>query len=137
MALPKPRNPYQQEVVLGPFLHAQVVNTDTTVRILKVPVGKKFRVDSVRYFNATGLAANAANFSNIKLIQGASTVIANWSTETGQQGTIAADTHVDMVMSATDANRVLAGDVVMSLFLDMTGTVTLPAGQIVVYGRYV
>ncbi len=133
---PKYKSPYQQEVVIGPFLHAQVVNTDTTVRIMKIPAGKTLRIDSVKYFNATGLAANASNFSNIKLLKG-STVAFNWSTETGQQGTIAADAHVDMVASATDADKVFAAGDVMSLFLDMTGTVTLPAGQVVISGRYV
>jgi hypothetical protein len=131
----KPKNPYQQEIVLGPFLHAQVTG-DATTRIMQVPAGKRFRVDGVKYFNATGLAANASNFANIKLLKGA-TVAFNWSTQTGQQGTIAADTHVDMVGSATDADKVFAAGDVMSLFLDLSGTTTLPAGQIVVYGRYV
>ncbi len=131
----KPKNPYQSDFTLA-FDHAQVVNTDTTVRMFKVPAGKRLRVDSVQYFNATGLAANASNFSNIKLLK-ASTVAFNWSTETGQQGTIAADSWNSMVGSATDGDKVFAAGDVMSLFADMTGTVTLPAGRVVVHGRYV
>lgn len=125
-------NPWSDDVVIS-FDHASV-SADTTLRIAKLT--KPFRISKVRYVNETGLAGSGANFFNIKLLKGA-TVAANWSTDSGAQGTIAASTFVDMVLSATDADQVFAADDVMSLFLDETGTAALPAGRIVIEGRYV
>jgi hypothetical protein len=110
--------------------HAQVT-ADTTVKLYKVPAGKKLRVVGVDYINPTGLAEDAANYFNIKVLKDA-TVMASWSTETGQQGTIAADTFVALANSATDADLVAAAAAIIALFLDETGTATLPAGRVAI-----
>lgn len=136
MPLPRLAAPELQEPFLLAFDHVQVT-ADTTIKLFKVPDGKSLRIDGVDYVNPTGLAADASNHFNLKILKGASTVMANWSTETGQQGEIAADTFVAMTLSATDANLVAAGADVISLFLDETGTQTLPAGRVVIRGRYV
>lgn len=136
--MPLPRlnsDEYQQQVVLT--YDAASANADRTDKLFKVPAGKKFRVDQVRYVNAIGLAGNGTNFFNIKVLKGAATVAFNWSTDTGAQGTIAANTFVDFVGAAADADKVLAGDEELSVFFDLTGTATLPAGRLVVLGRYV
>jgi hypothetical protein len=110
--------------------HAQVT-ADTTIKLYKVPAGKKLRVIGIDYINPTGLAEDAANYFNVKVLKDA-TVMANWSTETGQQGTIAADTFVALVNSATDADLVAAAAAIVALFLDETGAATLPAGRVVI-----
>lgn len=106
---------------------------DTTVKLYKVPAGKKFVLIGADYINPTGLAQDAANYFDIKVIKDA-TVMANWSTLTGAQGTIAADTFVALVNSATAADIVAAAAAIIALFLDETGTATLPAGRIVIRG---
>lgn len=113
------------------------VTADTTVKLDKVPSGLKLRIDSVQYVNPTGLAQDASNYFNIKVLKGASTVVANWSTLTGAEGTLTANTFVNMVMSSTDADKVLDAADELSYFLDETGTASLPAGRIVIRGRYV
>jgi hypothetical protein len=93
------------------------------------------RIDSVRYVNPTGLVADAANYFDVQLKVRAA-VAANWSTETGEEGTLTADTWVDLSLTSTLTDLVLAADDEISLTLDETGTATLPAGRVVVFGRY-
>jgi hypothetical protein len=111
---------------------------DITVKLFNVPAGKRVRVDGVKYVNPTGLAANDTNFYTLKLVKGASTVAFSWATTaTGGQGALTANTFVDFAGSATDTDKVFAAGDDMSVFLDLTGTLTLPAGRLVIYGRYV
>jgi len=114
------------------FAHAQVT-ADTTLVMWKA--GRKLRVKRVVYVNPTGLAQDPTNYFTVKLLKGA-TVVASWSTLTGAQGTITADTPVELVPSATAADLVFAADDLMKLFLDETGTATLPAGHVVVECEY-
>lgn len=135
--MPGNRNPneFLQELVVLSYDHA-ALTADTPVKLLKVPAGKKFRLDKAEYINPTGLAQDAANYFAIEVKKDA-TVMASWSTLTGAQGTIAADTFVDLVKSGTDANLVAAAGAIISVNFDETGVQTLPAGRIVVHGRYV
>jgi hypothetical protein len=123
------------ERVLFAYDHVQVT-ADTTIQLFRIPAGKKFRLLSAEYINVTGLTQDASNYFDIKVLKG-STVMANFSTLTGAQGTIAADTFVDLVNSATDANLVAAAADAIKLFLDETGTATLPAGRIVIHGVFI
>jgi hypothetical protein len=120
------------ERVIIPYDHIQVT-ADTTIKLFTVPAGKKLRLLKAEYVNPTGLAQDATNYFTIKVLKGA-TVMASWSTLTGAQGTIAADTFVDLVNSATDADLVADAAAVISLFLDETAAATLPAGRIVLHG---
>lgn len=95
----------------------------------KNKTGRQCRVKSVQYHNLTGLATHADNWFVIALKQG-SVVVADWSTDTGEEGTIAADTHVSLTLSATAADLIIEPDEVLSLMLTEGGTATLPAGQI-------
>lgn len=109
------------------------VLADTTIKLHKVK-GRALRIDRVYLNLPAGLAGNASNYCNFKLLKNASTVIANWSTLNTAQTTITANTPVEMVVSATLASRSLADGDQLSLFLDVTGTPTVPPGRIVVEG---
>jgi hypothetical protein len=126
-----------QERVLLPYDHAQVT-ADTTVKLWQVPAGRKFRLDRVYYNNPTGLAVDASNFYNIAVQKNdgvTPVVMANHSTETGEEGTLTGDTPVELVLAADGAARVAdAGDDI-ELLLDEDGTATLPAGRVVIEGR--
>ena len=132
--MPRRHNDVLQERVVLDAEHVEVT-ADTTNKLWKLT--RDLRVDAVRYINPTGLVADATHFFELKLIQGASTVIASWSTETGEEGTIAADTFVDFTMGAA-ADQVIPAGTVISLFLDEDAgaTATLPAGRIQIEGRY-
>ena len=106
------------------------LTADLTV-VLDAPP-RRFVIESARYYNATGLVADATNFFNIKVLIGAA-IAANWSTETGQEGTIAAATFVQLIVAAAHSGD--AGDVISVLF-DRDATATLPAGRIVIDGFY-
>ncbi len=111
--------------------HAQVT-ADTTQFFFETHKDRAFLVEDVVYYNATGLAQDAANFFDIQVKHG-TTVVANWSTETGEEGTIAADTPVRPTLGA---DLVIPPDTRVNLVLDETGTATLPAGTMQVIGRY-
>lgn len=112
--------------------HAEVTGDTTTTEWFTHP-SKTFILESAKYYNATGLAGHASNYFNVAIKVG-STVLANWSTSTAAESTIAADTWVTMTLGA--ALEVAAGSSVV-LLLDETGTSDLPAGKIVLHGRYV
>ncbi len=105
------------------------LTADLTV-VLDAPP-KRFYVEGARHYNATGLAEDVTNFMNVKVLIGA-TVAANYSTETGQEGTIAAAGFPALVNSATPTDLVGAADDVISLFFDEGGAVTFPAGRTII-----
>lgn len=111
------------------------VLADTTLKLEKI-VGRSVRIDRVQLNLTTTLTANASNYCTFKLLKGASTVIASWSTNTTPtgNGTITANTPVAMIMTATGANQFLGDTDELSLFLDVTGTPTVPPGSITVVG---
>lgn len=92
-------------------------------------------VEGVRYINPTGLAADAANFAVLAVKQGA-VVVADWSTETGQEGTLTADTYVDLTLGAA-AGLIIEADEELVFEVAESGTTTVPAGQVEVYLRAV
>lgn len=111
--------------------HAAIL-ADSTVKLWKLP--RAFRLDRVMYTNPTGLAVDGANFFNVKIRNLTSAVtMANRTTATDA---IVADTPVDLTLSATDSDLVMAQDDVLAVFFDETGDTTLPPGRFVFEGRF-
>lgn len=93
------------------------------------------RVDRISYVNPTGLAQGASNYFTLSVKKG-STVIGSWSTHTGSEGTLTADTFVTFTLSTTDADLVFAAGDQISFVLSETGnTASLPAGSLVIEGH--
>lgn len=130
MSAPRTKSTVQEKFVFT-YTHADCA-ADKTTQIWKVPTGRNFTIDRVLYVNPTGLAAHASNYFTIKILN-AALVVSSWSTLTGSDGTLTADTLV--VPTITAANILVPSATVVSLFLDLTGTQTLPAGTITVEGR--
>jgi hypothetical protein len=111
------------------------VLADTTIKLDKVRAsGRSRKIERAALNLPAGFTADATNFVTFKLLKGASTVIASWSTNTtgnGGQGTIGVNTFVEMVLSGTTANLYLADGDDLSLFIDVTGSPTVPPGVIV------
>ena len=98
---------------------------------------RKWYVGGADYHNVTGLAADVTNYFNIKVQMSTGPVVAaNWSTETGQEGTITADTPADLTLGSL-ANRTVEGGERLEVFYDETNTAVLPAGTIQITGRLV
>jgi hypothetical protein len=113
------------------------VGTSATSTLALETLDAATRIDSVEILNPTGFAAHASNYWTLTLQKG-STVIATWSTLTGQEGTITANTKAAMRMSSTDANTVGAAGDLLKLVLTKTGTpAAFPAGRVVAHGRIV
>lgn len=108
------------------------VSADTTTKIAAVKL-RSVRVERVWLSVPVGVVADATNFVTFKILKG-STVVASWATSVAGQGTITAATPVEMVLSATVANRFLADADILSVFVDVNGTITVPLGRVVVEG---
>lgn len=135
------QDPSQAAVALRDSIALNIANAsataDTTLFAYQVPAGRTLVIDSVVYHNDTGLAQDAANFFHLKVQDsGATQVAADWSTETGQEGAIAADTPVALT-NGTLANRTFVAGTRINVFLDETGTQTLPAGTFQINARLV
>lgn len=137
MPMPRPTDiePQQETFDLGPYEHANAIAATTVVKM--VTARRRFRVERVEYINPTGYVQDAANYYTLELRKGA-TVIASWSLLTGAQGTIAADTPVNLVLSATDVNRIVqAGDLLSWAMVKTAAAANLPLGRFNVSGRFV
>lgn len=132
MATPRRKARYLVEQRQISLDHASTSATATT-KVWKVPAGRSFRVRRCFYNNPTGLAANATNYFDIRVLN-AALIAAKWSTLTGSDGTLTADTPVELVLSATDSNLVLPAGTILSVSLVLTGVATLPAGRVVIEG---
>ena len=66
------------------------------------------------------------------------TLMAQWSTDSDAQGTLAANAVVNPVLSATEANLVADAGAVLSIgLIKVASASNLPAGRFTVHGRYV
>ena len=126
----RPNSVMQESFVLS-YDHAQLT-ANTAIKLFKP--SRAFRIDAVRYVNVTGLAADVTDFFDVQVLIEAA-VSANWLTETGEEGTIAANTWVDATDGAA-ADMVGAADDEIILNFVEGGTATLPAGRVQIEGRY-
>lgn len=127
MAPPKRPNEFLQERMPAPFTHA-ALTASTADKYFRV--ARKAKLERVTYFNKTGLAADTSNYFAIQIKNG-TTVCASWSTQTGAQGALVADTPATVPLSSTATDLIFnAGDFVSFAAVE-TGTATLPAGHIV------
>lgn len=111
------------------------VTATTVSKLLTAQRGMRF--DVIELDIPVGFVQDASNYWIIALKKG-STVIAQWSTLTSAQGTIAADTFVNLINSTTDADLVAAvGDVLSLSLTKVASAANLTAGRIVVHGRFV
>lgn len=132
----EPKRPSREQTELVLLKEQAQLTATTTHYVWKNDSGQKVRIDKVKYINPTGLANDAANFFVLALKQ-AAVEVAKWSTETGQQGTIAAAAYVDLVLSTTDADLIIEDGESLTFVCTETGTATLPAGTLQVRGRFI
>lgn len=135
MPLPRHKAKYLSEPKTISLDHASTAATLST-KVWKVPAGRSFRINRVFYVNPTGLAANVSNFFVIAALNAALTAY-SWSTSTAGQGSLVANTPVELVASGTPANLVLPAGTELSFALTLTGAATLPAGRVVLEGDLV
>ena len=132
--MPHTRRPSQftGERFAIPFSHA-AATAPIAIKLWDAP--RKFVLERVWYNNVTGLAQDATNFFDIRILQDA-ILAANHSTETGEEGTLTADTPVELVLSTVAGAIVFAAGDEVILDLAEGGAASLPAGTGVIEGRY-
>lgn len=132
MTAPAPRpDPVHQERFPWPYSHGAIAASESIK--LGALWDRVLRLDHVWYNNPTGFAADAANYWTIELTDGTN-VLASWSTQTGAEGTLTADTPVAIPLSATHTD--LDEGLVLTLVFTKTGVpANLPAGQLLADGH--
>lgn len=121
---------YRSEKITLSYDPASTAATFANI-LYTVPAGRRLRITRVMYCNPTGLAGNVANFYVIQILNAALQAY-SWSTSTAGQNTLTANTPVEFVKNATDANAVLPAGTSLSYSSVLTGAATLPAGRVVI-----
>lgn len=130
---PRRPNDFLSERVTFTVAHGELTAT-TTLKVFQ-PL-REFLLESVRYINPTGLVADVTNFMALSVKNAAVVAAGPFSTETGEEGSIAADTFTEIPVSAVAGAAVFAADDVLSLVFTEGGAVTLPPGTFQIEGRY-
>lgn len=116
------------------LIHANVALSATGADKL-IQAQKRTRVDRVLIINPAGFTVDPTNYWTIQFKVGA-TVVASWSTLTGAQGTLAADTFADMVLNVDTTTLIMnAGDTVSFAYVKTGAPANFPAGRIQIVGR--
>lgn len=134
MGVPRRENTIVREPFYCKVDHAQATADATGAKFFTNGTGRQIKIKKVLYTNPTGLVQDADNYFNVKLMQ-AAVVVANWSTQTSAQGTIAADTAKTLVLNTTESELIIEPDERLHYILDETGDTTLPAGSFEVFGE--
>ncbi len=103
---------------------ASGIAATTTVWAWKVAAQRTFKLERCVLNVGTTITADASNFWTFALKDG-STTLASWTTQTAQtpaQGTLTANTPVEMILNSTDANLAAAGGDTLTLVATKTGT---------------
>lgn len=109
----------------------------TSSLAIGVPSDKSlFRVERCEIMVDADYTADAANYY-VLTIQAGATVLATWSTQTGQEGALTNLTPAKMTLSATDASLVLAAGAALKLVATKNGTAANITPRVVVHGRTV
>lgn len=99
---------------------------------------RPFRIDRVEVVSDATYAADPANYFTLTAAHGAgNTVAASWSTLTGAQGALTGGTPSVMILSATDANRVVPAGAVLKFIATKFAVAANITPRIVVRGRFV
>lgn len=101
---------------------------------------RTIRADRVELSVDATYAADTTNFYTFTLVWGAGlTIAASWSTQTAAplQGAITAAVPAVMVLSATDANLVIAAGSVLKLIATKAASAANITPRVVLYGRAV
>lgn len=124
------------DIVDVPIATAALTATGTQ-HLTKTRADGYFVVTGVDYIEpATGIAQSDANYY-VLTIQVGATVVATYSTKlTGGTGPITANTFAAFVMGVL-ANTVVPPGSVVDFVATLTGTLTAPAGQVVLHGFYI
>lgn len=131
MAITRRPNATIQEKFVISYDHAQVTATTTW----KIMVAERAAIiDKCEYINVTGLAADGTNQFALTVQNGA-TVVASGVGNVSPDA-IAANTFETFTLSAVAGALNLAAGDVLSLVATEAATATLPAGRVVIHGRY-
>lgn len=135
MGQPLEKSPFATSKAISRTIAAAIAATSSFA--VGVPSDtEKFRVERVELMTDATYAADPTNYYVFTLQVGA-TVVATWSTLTGQEGALTALTPAKMTLSATDANLVLAAGGALTLVATKNGAAANITPRVVVHGRTV
>jgi hypothetical protein len=135
MASPTDPSPFSDRV---PFARdCPSTSATTTYAIASIVGSSRLRIERAELIVDATYTADATNFYVFTLQHGA-TVIATWSTQVGQQGTITGGTPAQMVLAADTANNlVVQPGESLTLVATKAAAGANVTPRIVAHGRYV
>ncbi len=110
---------------------ATTITSTTTLTVGKLSLDRVVRFGRVTLTLPTTLTQDASNYWTIALKDGSAT-LASWSTQTSAQGTITANTPVDLVL-ATD-HDLLPNDILTVVLTKSASAAALPPGIFIIEG---
>lgn len=137
MSAPRPiRRKEDADFLAIPFSHA-ALTANATLKLFKVPAGRELVVESVQYYNGTGLAADNTNAFRGEVLNGATVANLIFNTDGNDVpagGALAAG-YTDGVPSATAADTWFAETESVDVKFTLEGAQTLPAGNGTILAR--
>jgi hypothetical protein len=133
--LPKPAQVHQNKFCVSVDHPAET--TTATVHVMLAT--RAFIVDSVYYVNPTGLAEDTTNVFSGTVNKGATVFATLFNTDSDlsvPDASIPANTWIAGVLDADSAKREFEPGDALDLVFTEGGNSTLPAGRLVVEGRY-
>ena len=131
--MPRSANKFLRERATFRVENAALTATATTV-VEKLT--RAARIVGVKIYNPTGLVTHADNWFAMT-VQFDAVVAATWSTDTGQEGTITAATHMDLTNSVVAGALNGAAGSQLKVVYTEGGTATLPVGHMEIELEYI
>lgn len=98
------------------------------------PENRNFKIDRVYLDMPKGFTQSTTAYWEISVNDSVNGILASWSTQTSAQGTLTADTPVDLVLASTPL--VLAGNHMTVVATKTSTPANLPPFSLVIEGRY-
>lgn len=131
MAYIREENPFQERWDKT-FLNG-VINASGNNVVYKF--AKRCKLTRVSYISEAGVVEDAANYVNVRVMNDAE-VAGNWSTQTGQEGTLPVNDSVDFILNVDDTKQVYEAGSVLSFDVVVTGIGVLTDGHINLEGTF-
>jgi len=99
------------------LLHAQLTGTAGNTASVYLPIKDQWEVVSASLVDMAGVTANASNYAEIKVLgNDQSTVLFQWSTKTGEEGSLTQYAQVDLADQQAEEKAILLNEpLVLSL----------------------
>lgn len=127
-----PNRSHHQERLDKTFLNG-VINASGSNTVYKF--SRRCRVTRVSYVSEAGVSEDVTNYVDVRIMNNA-VVAGNWSTQTGEQGSLPVNESIDFTLDGDTTKQVYQAGSVLSLDVVVSGTGVLTDGHINIDGTF-